>query len=265
MKQIFKKAIVPLGAIASMSLPATMAVACGNSSQSNYAALSGRDFSKIYDLSTIWSDISADQYKEIVIKKWIDGDTLIYQNASDAAQVDPADSHAVSALPHLRIQSIDTPESHKQVNGTWVDTTGIEKEWADKATQFGIQQIPVGTTVRAMLSKGATYGRDVGSLFYGPSYSKNYSVEILRAGLALNFISTVTYVIMHSRHQILHYLGLPLADGYNYAKKNKIGLHSVDIASVSQIHGTTSEIPVLYNPNNKGSVYSYMDVDFWKE
>lgn len=265
MKQIFKKAIVPLGAIASMSLPATMAVACGSSDTSNLSSLSGRDFSKEYDLSTIWSDVSADQYKEIVIKQWIDGDTLIYQNASDSTPVDPTDHKGVSALPHLRIQSIDTPESHKQVDGTWVDTTGVEKEWADKATHFGEQQIPVGTTVRVMLTKGATYGRDVGSIFYGPSYSKNYSVEILRAGLALNFINSVNYIIMNSRHQILHYLGIPLADAYNFAKKNKVGLHSIDPASVSQIHGTTSEIPVLYNTHNPGSVYSYMDVDFWKE
>lgn len=112
------------------------------------------------------------------------------------------------------------------------------------------------------MAAGSSHHRDVGNLFYGDNYSKSYSVDILKAGLALNFINNVNYMNMSSRSAPLHYLGVPLADGYNYAKTHKLGLHSVDPSEVSKIHGTTSFIPVLYNPANVGSVYHYMDVDF---
>lgn len=246
-----KKTIVSLGAIVSILAPVGVVVSCGD--DKNKETVVSRDFSKEYDFSGIWANMDASTYEDVTIKHWIDGDTLVFE-------------HANGVEGHLRISEIDTPESHVKddATGQWVDTTGIEKEWADKAFNFGKQEIPANTTARVMFQKGGTYGREVGSLFYGTGYKKSYSTNIMRSGLALPFIGGSLYMLMYGKNNPLHYVGIPMADAYNYAKNNKIGMFSVDPATISQVHGVTSSKPTEYKPNDKESMYNYTDVDFWK-
>lgn len=241
-----KKAIVSLGTIASISLPLISTIACGNSG-------SERKFDRDYNFSSIWTHVS--NYKDVTIQEWIDGDTLRVEYQDQTVE-------------KLRLESIDTPESHMHSSTSdsgWVDTTGIEHEFAIKAFEFGKHEMPAGSTVRLFMTSELTYGRRVVSLFYGDNFSKSYSVEIIKRGLALPFLPSVLYLKMKRESSSLHYTGVPIADAYNYSKGKKLGMFSMDPAEISKIHGVTDTSNVEYQPNNKATVYHYMDIDYWKE
>lgn len=238
----FKKTL--LGSLGTLSIAAPVAavVSCGSSSKTN--------FDKTYTFEKIdWSRL---QYEDVTINSWTDGDTFNCTNEKGETY-------------NVRIENIDTPESHTQENGAWVDTVGLEHEYAIKAYEFGQKVIPVHTKARLALQTGQSYNRKVASVFYGDNFSKNYEVDILKQGLAMPFVDSAgLYLKMSSAAGILYYLGLPLGDAFNYAKNHHLGLMGASLEEVLKIHGSTSTEALEYKPASTKSVYNYADVDFWK-
>lgn len=254
-KWSFKKAIVPLGAIASISLPAVIAVSCGDNKKEGFEYQPPRDarkFSTDYNFSSIWTSLT--NYEDCTLLHWIDGDTFRYRKSDGTEN-------------NLRVESIDTPESHvKDNHGKWISTSGVEKEWADKATEFGKKEIPAGSTIRLVFQVGGTYGRDVASVFYGDHFENNYSVNIIKSGFALPFINSSSLVIVMDRvTNPLHYVGVPIADAFNDAILNKRGMYGMDPSNISKVHGTTNINSSKYVPSDPKNIYHYISDDFWKE
>ena len=59
-----------------------------------------------------------------------------------------------------------------------------------------------------------------------------------------------------------HYLARPIADAYNNAKNNHIGLFAGDINEILKEHGSTNLNAVKNNPNDRRSIYNYADMDY---
>lgn len=232
---------MPILGTAAIVLPIAAVISCGSQDK----------FSKTYTFEAIdWSKIN---YTEATITKWIDGDTF---TCTSPDEKDPY---------NVRVEYIDTPESHVKIDDKFVDTEGAELEAALEAYHFGMNEIPSGTKVRLALEPGLTYNRKIASVFYGQNFEKSYEVNILRKGLAMPMInSSGLRGLMQSDSEILHYLAVPLADGYNYAIENKLGLFKTasNSSDILKIHGVTDVSAVTVGkPRN---IYSYADVDFWK-
>ena len=262
-----KKLTTSFGVVSLISaLPFTV-VSCGSNDNETWGAAS-RDFNAEYDFSRVWTEgsLTEDFVKEVYIDNWIDGDTFKYRNLIDDGSGQMVPETGPNALHSLRITLIDTPESHVQNgDGEWVDVTGIEKEWADKAQGFGLSLMPNHSIVKIVTNGSQTYGRDVGSVFFGDSYERSYQYEIIKAGLALPMFPDGLYIKTMHEYDIMHYLAVPLGDAYNYALNNKVGLFSTNLDDTLHIHGSTNLGPVEYDVDDKESIYNYLDVDFWSD
>ncbi|CAM9092261.1 P68 family surface lipoprotein [Mycoplasma todarodis] len=136
------------------------------------------------------------------------------------------------------------------------DEAKKEGYWGLKAGQFARQQMPAGTKIRIATDGRKSYNRVVGSIFYGPNVSKNWSVEILKKGLTLPFLSNPAAVLDET--SILYHNGLAIADAFNYALDNKLGLFDPvngrtlqeHLKNTLVIHGATDFAPLIkYGPN----------------
>ncbi|WKX02473.1 thermonuclease family protein [Candidatus Mycoplasma mahonii] len=176
--------------------------------------------------------------RKAIIDSWIDGDTLKIHYPDDPSDVF-----------NVRISLIDTPETHKRVHGEFVHTTGKEREWGDKATEFARKLLPAGSAIWFSTNGGKSYNRIVGSIFYGEDISslKNYSISIIYNALALPSVSSATVVL--SETNPLNIIGLSFADSYNYAFEKQLGLFSNK--SVLIEHGITDDAPVRYKTDRE--------------
>lgn len=199
--------------------PLAFVISCGKNTAVSY---SNYDFSKLN-----WKEMS---YVEATIVKWVDGDTPTVK--IHGRHISTIKDQQVN----IRVESIDTPESHEHINGAWVDTSGVEYEWGKKAQSFGEKVLPKGTEVRIYTIGSQTFNRIVGSIFYGPNFSKSYSVDIVREGLTLPFISDPIGALINDNKK---YIYRGIADAYNEAKNGRKGIFSstVDINKVYSIHG----------------------------
>lgn len=108
-----------------------------------------------------------------------------------------------------------------------------------------------------------SYNRVVASVFYGENFEKSYEVNILRQGLALPMITASgLYGAIKSESDLLHYLAVPLADAYNYALENKLGLFETSTTAFDslKVHGSTDlDAVTIGKPKN---IYSYSQYDY---
>lgn len=227
--------------------PVVAVVSCGSKNEVN--------FDKKYDFSVLkWDSLKVE---DVTIDKWVDGDTFTCTNANNETY-------------NVRIQNVDTPESHVEVADAsgvknWVDTEGLEHEYAIKAFEFGQDQIKPNSKARLVLSGGVSYNRKVASVFYGENFSQNYEVNILRSGLAMPFVSSKgLWAEISPVRSILHYLAIPLGNAYNYAVVNHLGLFGADRSEILKIHGSTDTTALEYNPSSETSVFNYVEDNYWK-
>lgn len=236
---LFFATTVPVTAVASV-------VSCGNNKTDS--------FDRSYDMSKVkWSDFKLAE--EVTVVSWIDGDTLTVKKEDGTRK-------------NLRISFIDTPETHVSNGGTtksWSDTSGLEHDYGIKALEFGKSEMPNGSKIKVDFEPGESYGRWVGSVFYGTNFDQNYETNIVKKGLALPFIGSVNYLSMHDETSMLHYLGKPIADAYNYALNNKQGLFERNLNDVLKVHGSTNLDSVKYDLKSTKSIYHYLDADAWED
>ena len=237
---MLKKLLLSLSSFAVIFLNITLIISCG--SELKWTPTHQND-----SFANLWSQ-NQYNYQILTVDHWIDGDTLVANNSENA-------------VINIRVEFIDTPESHTQINGSWVDTTGDEKKWADLAFDFGKTQLPEQSSFYFVTNNDSSYNRIVGTLFYGKDYAKNYSVEILKAGLALPFISDAAMVL--DKTSIKSKLALPLADAYNSALQLKKGLYNENYEEFLKTHGVTDFSAVTYWVNQRPigqppSIYDYL-------
>lgn len=232
---------------AALSTAAVVAlVSCG-------ADAVNKEFDKSYDFTKVdWNNFKLAE--EVTVISWIDGDTLTIKRADGTHK-------------NLRISFIDTPETHVSSgsSGSWSDTSGLEHDYGIKAFEYGKSEMPQGTKIKVALESGESYNRLVGSVFYGNNFTQNYETNIVKKGLALPFVSNVDYLAMKQTSSMLHYLGKPIADAYNYALQNKQGLFERDLNEVLKVHGTTNLDSVKHDTKSTKSIYHYTDVDAWED
>ncbi|MBN0919140.1 thermonuclease family protein [[Mycoplasma] gypis] len=102
----------------------------------------------------------------------IDGDTILDENNV-----------------MYRFLGIDTPESRKKVNDTWIETTGIEKNFATKAKNFTLQRLKENNFVFFVDTdlKQDKYGRSLAKIYLDDKRQKMLNVELVKNGLALQY------------------------------------------------------------------------------
>ncbi|MCU4117333.1 thermonuclease family protein [Mycoplasma zalophi] len=139
------------------------------------------------------------------IKEIIDGDTL-----------------KTSKNELIRLQGIDTPESRRWLNDTWIPTHGIENSWALKAKNF-LKQIILKHKyiiyVDRKFQKCDHYKRTVTQIF--DLNKKSINLEIIKKGLArVNYIS-LNYKSIYYTSNTNYYF--QLLNNEQLARKNKYG------------------------------------------
>jgi len=253
-----KKYLLAIGGVITTISPIVISISCGsNSSTRTYTptrAYAAKD--SVFDLSK-----STGALKDVRIVSWIDGDTPIVDILDSNGNVDVANKH-------IRITGIDTPELHARTNGNYAATSGKEYQWALKGQAFGEEVMPKGARVKLFTDGSTSYDRLVGSLFYGGDSStlkgyKNYSVEILKKGLAMPFLSSASLVLVPS--SVFYLTGLALADAYNWAKESHIGIFSESSLDFLRIHGTTDDSAVLWRDGPRTEWDEKNVYDRWKE
>ncbi|CAC13198.1 LIPOPROTEIN [Mycoplasmopsis pulmonis] len=147
-----------------------------------------------------------------------DGDTFVvnlYRNPKN-----PTRAFATK----IRIQLIDTPESSDiNKDGKYSEA---EKKWGKKASDKVKELIPLNSKVRVFLSGAKTYDREVGTVFFGENFSRNFSVEMINAGLARpNGIDFLKTQYENPKH-MANFLAIELAYAFNSAINNKRGMFS---------------------------------------
>lgn len=236
---LFSTATISVVAVAST-------ISCGGLGISD-----GKEFDKSYDFTKVkWNNFKLAE--EVTVVSWIDGDTLKIKRADGTQK-------------NLRISFIDTPETHVSSGSSWSDTSGLEHDYGIKALEYGKSEMPEGTKLKVALASGESYNRLVGSVFYGNNFTQNYETNIVKKGLALPFVSNVDYLAMKQESSMLHYLGKPIADAYNYALKTKKGLFERDLNDVLKVHGSTNLDSVKNDQKSTKSIYHYLDVDAWED
>ncbi|WP_434336931.1 thermonuclease family protein [Mesomycoplasma conjunctivae] len=125
---------------------------------------------------------------EATLTKWFDGDT---------AEVKTKSNRFPEPIK-IRFESIDTAETGSQKTGTYVETTGLEKKYAEQAKTFGKALLPEGSVVHLVFKKpdpARSFNRYVGNIYFGhDGFYKNYNVEIAKAGLAIPILSNISDV-----------------------------------------------------------------------
>ncbi len=160
MKKIFS---LTLGTLIIATAPVVAMVSCGSNNE------------KDIDSKYIYSQGNEIRWKpNHTIKSVHDGDT--FRDERNTA---------------WRLFSVDTPEVSHNRNGKWIDSTGIELLWGNKATDFVAKQI-LNKKVMIVSRGKHTYERVVGAVFYKNTKGStiNLAMELVRRGLArIGYIS----------------------------------------------------------------------------
>ncbi|VEU59619.1 thermonuclease family protein [Mesomycoplasma neurolyticum] len=140
------------------------------------------DIEKIKGISAIKATIS----------KWTDGDTAEIEFSENKNFASPG------LKKNIRIEFIDTPEMGIKSDGNYKKTEGIEREWAEKVTEYAKEILPKGKELLYVFSGTkpiGSYNRIVGSFYYKDDSGKwiNYSTEIIAAGLSIPTYDTESF------------------------------------------------------------------------
>ncbi len=198
--------------------------------------------------------MSSKQYFDAIITHWVDGDTFNYENIDGSKP----------KYDSVRIQNIDTPE----INHSWAGSAPVdsaEEKWGIKATELAKQLIPEGSHVRLVNSGDNSFNRLVASVFYGNNFEHNFEIEMLKSGLATPIFQANQIL---SKANIQYYIGLELANSFNYAKDNKKGVWSLESPeSVVKVHGFSAPDELEKNPKdpNMVTIYKLWDLRNMKE
>lgn len=232
-----KRIAISIGSLATASLPIIAAISCGSSEKES---LGLSTYENAWDNGQSGPHLSKASYYDATVKHWVDGDTL-----NITKKTGNKDEEIV-----IRVRNIDTPEiNHNHAGSATVDAA--EEAWGNKATDLAKSLIPVGSKIRIVTNGTETYGRIVGSVFFGKKFERNLEVELLMAGLALPTMKNAD-TVGHS-WDANYYIGLDLARAYNYAVSHKIGLFSLPDLKALKVHGTT--IPDGFDINEPDNIY----------
>ncbi|CAM9108226.1 hypothetical protein MYMA111404_01230 [Mycoplasma marinum] len=258
-------AAISLAAIA----PAAFVVSCGSENKDSKPTFESRNNTFEKALQTLKSSYSIEPYK-VKIVNWHDGDTPKVKFLDKKIWGRPG-VDIKTGIAKIRIASIDTPEIGTGGYGgkPYAPTTGDEYKYAKAGKDLADKIMPVGTTVSVFTSFSQTYDRIAGSIFFDSdnngSFESSWAVTIMNKGLTLPFVSSPNDVI--DENNILHYIGIPFADAFNYAYNNKIGMFSKNIEEISKIHGSTDFSSVKWHSADNDSaprnVYDYYKA--WEE
>ncbi|UVD81721.1 thermonuclease family protein [Mycoplasma iguanae] len=215
MKKNFKKLL--FFSVASLTSLAFV-ISCSPSSAQSFNYEKFNNFAN----SPLWEKLPVTAEGTLV--SWTDGDTAIinYQLKN---------SDELVTNKRIRIMYLDTPETKKQQNGEWVSTTGTEFKFANEAKLYAEKIIPAGSKIK-LIFKGTngipeadTYGRLIGTIFYGENFAKNFSVEMVGQGFSIPFTENRSSLLEDYLPD--HYLVRALAEAFNEAYYSKKGIHSL--------------------------------------
>ncbi|NQZ65863.1 MAG: P80 family lipoprotein [Mycoplasmatales bacterium] len=166
--------------------------------------------------------------------------------------------------------NFDLRNAHVEYNGVdrqlFSKLTLREGYWGYLAGEYGRTQMPPGTIIRIATDGKKSYNRFVGSIFYGENLSKSWSVEVIKKGLALPFLSNPASVL--DKKSIFWQSGQAIADEFNNSIEKKVGLFDSKGESLHDhlkklliTHGTTNYEPLLKNSNAPGitTIYKYLE------
>ena len=198
---------------------------------------------------------------------YVDIQTTEEGNAYDPVLKDPAHPNSIYDFRKVKVQVGNGKEIP-------LITELAKKEgyWGLKAGDFGREQMPIGTKVRVATDGKKSYNRIVGSIFYGENLSKNWSVEIIKKGLTLPFLSNPSSVL--DKTSILWQNGQAIADAFNYALDNRIGMFKIEtneknleehLTKILSTHGMTDfQALIKYKGikpiNAPTTIYDYMEI-----
>lgn len=161
---------------------------------------------------------------DATIIEWKDGDTVRVKFDN------PENGEApITGEWNIRIALIDTPEKGLLIDGVYKESVGKEKEYAERATEFGKKILPKGSKVKiAYDGKGSpakSYERIVGFVFFGKNgHYRDYSVEIIKAGLTLPNPENYKNIASSNNSRVEHYELWKATRALEFARKNKTGI-----------------------------------------
>ncbi len=200
-----------------------------------------------------YNELSMDKTSKYTYWKniYVDIQTKEDGSAYDKIEIDAAHSNST-----YNFRNIDIEVAKGKTVKVITEAAKREGYWGLKSGEFARKEMPVGTRIRVATDGRKSYNRVVGSIFYGPNASKNWSVEILKKGLTLPFLSNPAAVLDET--SIIYHNGLAIADAFNYALNNRLGLFKTKSGETLQqhlkntlvIHGATDYSPLIhYGPN----------------
>lgn len=191
------------------------------------------------------------------------------QTTKDGKAYDPVikDPRHPDSIYDMRTVQVDIGNGEKRPLIT--KSAKLEGDWGLQAGNLGRQEMKAGTKIRIATDGKKSYNRIVGSIFYGENLSKNWSVEILKRGLTLPFLSNPAAVLDET--SILYHNGKAIADAFNYAMNNKLGIFKIThggsleehLKNILSTHGATDYSPLIDYGQHKSvgaptSIYDYM-------
>lgn len=228
-----------------------------------------KEIAKFLDHSYQWTQEDKDRYQglayslppkentftslDATIVRWNDGDT-------------PTISLNYPGWPktiNVRIKDIDTPEKGKKEGNRYTKTSGLEYEYATKATEFAEKLIPVNSKVTFVFSgqHKKSYERFVGSILIGhDGIYRNYSVESNQAGLS---VTTGDYRKVSDKTSTEFYWGLAQSAVIENAINKQYGFYKLlnsdtstknilqMMADVFQTRGTGNLLTFIKTPETK--------------
>lgn len=191
------------------------------------------------------------------IVEWKDGDTPVIKiNDSE-----------FDGLYNLRIELIDTPEKGLKKGNAYVKSTGLEKTYADRATEFAKRILPKGTKIKYVYSgkgtPGRSYERITGLIFFGrDKHYKNYSVELVKAGLSLPNSNKQGMIKMNYPQNIEYTELIKIAKAYQQSKNNRFGIweqlnRSSELTFIKEIYNLRGNPPILdiFDENAEDNIF----------
>lgn len=179
------------------------------------------------------------------IKNWKDGDTV-----DVSLKYDNVDGWEDATI---RITGLDTPESRVRKDNKWVKTEEPELTYANNAHKFAETLLPKGTEIKIWLDgtdrnpNKDSYGRVLGSIFYGENYSKSYTIQVIAEGWSIPQLDS-KYIKEYYRSEYL--LADEAAKAFNFAWYNKKGIHA------KRNDNSFNYLNDLYKTRGVGNAYS---------
>lgn len=197
---------------------------------------------------------------DATIIEWKDGDTVRVKFDDSENGEAP-----ITGEWNIRIALIDTPEKGLlKEDGVYEESVGKEKEYSERATEFGKKILPKGSKVKiAYDGKGSpskTYERIVGFVFFGKNgHYRNYSVEIIKAGLTLPNPANYKNIASYNSSTVEHYELWKATRALEFARKNKTGIWE----ELKDVRSNTSQLLTeIYKMRGYPSTWIDLTKDF---